>query len=96
IERNAILLFLIPADSKDHKKEFEILRSELERYNPEMLQKEFIIAISKADLLDEELKAAIQKELPPAIPHIFISAVSQKGLMELKDLLWATLSKNPE
>lgn len=96
IERNAILLFLIPADSKDHKKEFEILRSELERYNPEMLQKEFIIAISKADLLDEELKAAIQKELPSNIPHIFISAVSQKGLMELKDLLWATLSKNPE
>ena len=96
IERNAILIFLIPAVSKDHKKEFEKLRSELERYNPEMLQKEFIIAISKADLLDEELKAAIQKELPSNIPHIFISAVSQKGLMELKDLLWATLSKNPE
>ena len=63
IERNAVLLFLIPADSNDHKKEFDILVSELEKYNPELLHKQFIIAISKSDLLDEELKQAIAKEL---------------------------------
>lgn len=91
IERNSILLFLIPADSKDHKKEFDILRSELEQYNPEMLQKDFVIAISKTDMLDEELKTAIEKELPEKIPHIFISSVTGLGLMQLKDLLWQTL-----
>src|SRR6188768_2783557 len=78
IERNSILLFLIPADSEDHKKEFEIIRSELEQYNPDMLQKDFVIAISKSDMLDDELKAAIKKELPKKIPHVFISAVAQK------------------
>lgn len=93
IERNSALLFLIPADSDDHKKEFEILRHELEEYNPEMLQKDFIIAISKSDMLDEELKEAISKELPAAIPHLFISSVTNKGLTELKDLLWQTLNK---
>jgi GTP-binding protein len=91
IERNSILLFMIPADSKDHKKEFEILRSELEQYNPEMLQKDFVIAISKSDMLDDELKAAIAKELPEKIPHIFISSITGQGLMQLKDLLWQTL-----
>ena len=64
IERNSVLLFLIPADSKDHRNEFEILRAELEKYNPDMLQKDFVIAISKSDMLDEELKEAIAKELP--------------------------------
>ena len=93
IERNALLLFLIPADSADHKKEFAILVGELEKYNPEMLQKDFIIAISKSDMLDEELKAAIVKELPENIPHIFISSATQTGLTELKDLLWSTLNK---
>lgn len=92
IERNSILLFLIPADSKDHKKEFAILHNELEQYNPEMLQKDFVIAISKSDMLDEELKAAIQKELPKKIPHVFISSVTGSGLSELKDLLWKTLN----
>ena len=92
IERNSILLFLIPADSKDHKKEFEILHSELEQYNPEMLQKDFVIAISKSDMLDDELKAAIKKELPVNIPHVFISSVTGQGLTELKDLLWQTLN----
>ncbi len=92
IERNAVLLFLIPADSKDHKKEFEILVNELEQYNPEMLQKDFVLAISKSDMLDDELKAAIKKELPKKIPHIFISAVTGLGLQELKDLLWKTLN----
>ena len=93
IERNALLLFLIPADSADHKKEFEILVGELEKYNPEMLQKDFIIAISKSDMLDDELKAAIAKELPENIPHIFISSATQTGLTQLKDLLWTTLNK---
>ncbi|MFZ6025478.1 MAG: GTPase ObgE [Bacteroidota bacterium] len=93
IERNAVLLFLIPADSADHKKEFDILRNELEQYNPEMLQKDFIIAISKSDMLDDELKEAISKELPKGIPHLFISSVTQTGLTALKDLLWETLNK---
>jgi GTP-binding protein len=92
IERNSILLFLIPADSKDHKKELEILMNELEEYNPEMLQKDFVIAISKTDMLDEELKEAIKKELPTTIPHVFISSVTGYGLQELKDLLWKTLN----
>lgn len=93
IERNSCLLFLIPADSKDHKKEFDILYNELSEYNPELLQKDFIIAISKSDMLDEELKEAIKKELPRNIPHVFISSLTGKGLTELKDLLWKTLNK---
>lgn len=92
IERNSILLFLIPADSADHKKEFEILHNELEQYNPEMLHKDFVIAISKSDMLDDELKAAIEKELPKKIPHVFISSVTGQHLQELKDLLWNTLN----
>jgi GTPase len=93
IERNSALLFLIPADSNDHKKEFEILRNELKEYNPEMLQKDFVIAVSKSDMLDEELKIAIAKELPSNIPLVFISSITNKGLTELKDLLWETLNK---
>jgi GTP-binding protein len=93
IERNSVLLFLIPADSDDHGKEFEVLRQELQKYNEEMLQKDFIIAISKSDMLDDELKEAIGKELPANIPHLFISSVTNKGLIELKDLLWETLNK---
>jgi len=93
IERNPVLLFLIPADSADHKKEFEILVNELEQYNPELLHKQFIIAVSKSDMLDDELKEAIQKELPQNIPHIFISSVTQKGIPELKDLLWKVLNE---
>lgn len=93
IERNSVLLFLIPADSADHKKEFEILRKELEEYNPEMLQKDFIIAVSKSDMLDDELKTAISAELPKSVPHVFISSLTNKGLTELKDLLWQTLNK---
>ncbi len=93
IERNPVLLFLIPADSNDHKKEFEILLKELEEYNEELLHKQFIIAISKSDMLDDELKDAIEKQLPEGIPHIFISSVSNKGLIELKDLLWKTLNE---
>ena len=93
IERNPVLLFLIPADSQDHCKEFDILVNELEQYNPELLHKEFIIAVSKSDMLDAELKAAISNELPPDIPHLFISSLSHKGLVELKDLLWQILNK---
>ena len=93
IERNACLLFLIPADSADHRKEFDILYKELEEYNPELLQKDFIIAVSKSDMLDNELKAAISKELPLNIPHLFISSVAHQGLTELKDTLWKILNK---
>lgn len=95
IERNAALLFLIPADSKDHRREFDILLHELEQYNPELLDKQFIIAVSKSDMLDEELKAAVAAELPPDIPHVFISAISNKGLQALKDTLWTALNAAP-
>lgn len=96
IERNSVLLFLIPADSNDHRKEYEILRSELEAYNPEMLQKDFLIAVSKSDMLDDELKTAISKELPKDVPHLFISSVAQLGLVELKDALWKMLQKDEQ
>ena len=92
IERNPVLLFLIPADSDDHKKEFEILLKELEEYNKELLHKQFIIAISKSDMLDDELKDAIEKQLPAQIPHVFISSVTNAGITELKDLLWKVLN----
>jgi GTP-binding protein len=93
IERNPVLLFLVPADSPDHKKELAVLMDELERYNPELMDKQFIIAVSKSDMLDAELKAAIARELPTDIPHLFISSVTGQGLRELKDLLWKTLQE---
>lgn len=93
IERNSILLFLIPADSNNHRKEFEILLHELQEYNPELLQKDMVIAISKSDMLDDELEAAIGKELPQQIPHLFISSVMQQGLTDLKDLLWKVMNE---
>lgn len=93
IERNAVLLFLIPADSPDHGKEYAILVNELEQFNPELLNKQFIIGVSKSDMLDDELKQAIEKELPANIPHLFFSSVTTKGLVELKDLLWKTLNQ---
>ena len=92
IERNALLLFLIPADSKNHAKEYDILLKELKNYNAELLDKERILAISKSDMLDDELEKLIAKQLPKNIPHIFISAVAQTGLTELKDLLWEKLN----
>ncbi len=94
IERNSILLFLIPADAKDIKKQYDILLDELRRYNPEMLDKERIIAISKSDLLDDELKAEMKIELDNElpIPYLFISSVAQKGITELKDMLWKMLN----
>ena len=93
IERNAALLFLIPADSKDHRKEFDILVNELEQYNPELLHKEFLIAISKSDMLDEELKNAIANEMPKTVPLLFISSVTNQGLTALKDKLWGLLNE---
>ncbi len=93
IERNSVLLFLIPADSADHAKEFGILLNELEQYNPELLHKKMVIAISKSDMLDDELKEEIGKTLPENIPHIFICSVTQQGIRELKDLLWNALNE---
>jgi obg family GTPase cgtA len=97
IERNSILLFLIPADSKNIIDEYHILLNELKKYNPQLLDKERIIAISKTDMLDNELQNAIEKEIQNAhldIPYLFISSVAQKGLVELKDKLWHLLQKS--
>lgn len=96
IERNSVLLFLIPADSNDHAKEFSILLNELEQYNPELLDKKIIIAISKSDMLDDELKDAIAETLPKDIPHIFISSASNLGIQQLKDTLWRALTEDEE
>ncbi len=93
IERNSVLLFLIPADSNDIKAEYKILLNELKKYNPEMLDKQRVLAISKSDMLDEELTREIKKTLPRNIPAVFISSHTQLGLRELKDLLWKTLNK---
>ena len=97
IERNSTLLFLIPADAKDIKKQYDILLDELKRYNPELMDKDRLIAISKSDLLDEELKTEMASELDKEfkLPYIFISSVAQSGLTELKDKLWEMLNKEP-
>jgi GTP-binding protein len=92
IERNPVLLFLIPADSDDHAKEFNVLLSELENYNEELLDKQMIIAVSKSDMLDDELKQEVEKQLPENIPHIFISSATNAGISALKDLLWKVLN----
>ncbi|MCF6297796.1 MAG: 50S ribosome-binding GTPase, partial [Flavobacteriaceae bacterium] len=92
IERNSTLLFLIPADSDDIQNEYLILLNELKKHNPELLDKDRFLAISKTDMLDEELKAEIEKELPKDIPHLFISSIAQTGLVELKDKLWEMLN----
>ena len=95
IERNATLLFLIPADSKDISKEYEILLNELKKYNPELLDKERLIAISKSDMLDEELKTEMKAELDKTFkgtPYLFISSVAQQGITQLKDKLWEMLN----
>ncbi len=95
IERNSTLLFLIPADAPDIKEQYEILVDELRRYNPELLDKERLVAVSKSDMLDEELKAEMKKILDKqfkGIPYLFISSVAQLGLVELKDKLWGMLN----
>ena len=94
IERNSVLLFLIPADADDILKQYEILLDELRRYNPEMLDKERLIAISKCDMLDDELKAELKNQLDNTLPidYVFISSVAQQGITELKDKLWKMLN----
>lgn len=92
IERNAVLLYMIPADTDDIRKSFEILRNELHRFNPELSDKSRVLAITKCDMLDEELTEALKAELPDNIPTVFISAVTGKGIPELKDLLWAEIN----
>lgn len=97
IERNSTLLFLIPADAPNISKQYEILLDELRRYNPEMLDKDRLIAISKSDMLDAELKLEMKHELDKNLgaPYLFISSVAQQGLTELKDRLWEMLNKEP-
>ena len=92
IERNSTLLFLIPADSNDILKEYNILLNELKKHNPELMDKDRLLAISKSDMLDDELITEIEKELPKDLPYLFISSIAQTGLSELKDKLWEMLN----
>jgi GTP-binding protein len=92
IERNSILLFMIPADTRDIKKDFEVLLNELKKYNPELLDKKRLLAITKSDLLDEELMAEMRQELPANIESIFISSVVNDGIDKLKDMLWRAIN----
>lgn len=92
IERNALLLFMIPADSKDIREEYEILLNEIANFNPELLDKHRVLAITKSDMLDEELTEALKADLP-GIPYVFISSVTGQGITELKDILWEELNK---
>ncbi len=96
IERNATLLFMIPCDTEDIKKEYSILLHELTAYNPELLDKPRVLAITKSDMMDEELKELIIPEIPADVPYRFISSVAQQGLDELKDLLWETVNQPAE
>ncbi len=92
IERNAVLLFMVPADADDIKAQYDILVGELEQFNPQLADKPRVLAISKSDMLDDELMQEIEKTLPESVPHIFISAVTDMGLTELKDMLWAEIT----
>lgn len=92
IERNSLLLFMVPADTDDIAREYRILLNELEQFNPEMLDKQRVLAVSKCDLIDEELISMLEPNLPTDIPHVFISGVSGLGLQELKDILWKELN----
>lgn len=93
IERNSLLLFMVPADADDIRKEYEILNNELVKYNPDLADKPRVLAITKCDMLDEELIEAMKQELPEGIPYVFISSIAQIGITELKDLLWKELNK---
>ncbi|MDR0732635.1 MAG: GTPase ObgE [Dysgonamonadaceae bacterium] len=95
IERNSALLFIIPADSEDIKKDYETLLTELVRYNPELIDKQKILAVSKSDMLDSELEQALAEDLPECVSSIFISSFTQKGIPALKNLLWKTLNEQP-
>jgi GTP-binding protein len=97
IERNSVLLFMVPADTnRTIKEEYQILLKELEEYNPELIHKPRILAITKGDLLDDELQQEMKAEVPTDIPSVFISSVAQKGITELKDLLWAEINSSPK
>jgi GTP-binding protein len=91
IERNPLLLFMVPADSKNIREEYEVLLHELRKYNPELLDKKRLLAISKSDMLDEELRLALKEELPGDVPCVFISSVANQGIGELNDLIWKNL-----
>ena len=93
IERNSLLLFMIPADSDDIRKEYGILLNELKQYNPELLHKERLLAITKSDMLDDVMISQMKKDIPE-IPYVFISSVAQKGIVELKDLIWKHLTND--
>ena len=93
IERNSLLLFMVPVDTDDIAKEYEILLNELTKFNPEMLDKQRVLAVTKCDLVDGELIKLIEPTLPEGLPHVFISAVTENGLSELKDVLWTELNK---
>jgi GTP-binding protein len=96
IERNSMLLFMIPADSKDIAEEYGILLNELKQYNPELLGKERLLAVTKSDMLDDELKKETKKHLPKNIQYIFISSLTGEGIPQLKDMLWKTLNADGE
>lgn len=93
IERNSILLFMVPADEDDIAGGYEVLLNELRMYNPELLVKERVLAISKSDMLDGKMKSEMEAGLPADIPHVFISSLTGEGLKELKDMLWTALHK---
>ena len=93
IERNSLLLFMVPADTEDIKKEYEILLNELATFNPEMLDKQRVLAITKCDLVDQDLIDLLEPTLPEGIPYVFISSVSGQGITQLKDVLWTELNR---
>ena len=92
IERNAVLLFMVPAETDDIKKEYDILCNEVSTFNPDLADKPRVLAITKCDMIDDELKDMLCEHLPDDVPTVFISSVAQKGLTELKDLLWRTIN----
>ncbi len=96
IERNSMLLFMVPADSKDILTEYKILLNELKQYNPELLDKQRVLAITKSDMLDDELMTEMKPHLPKKIPHVFISSLTGYNIQPLKDMLWNTLNTNTD
>lgn len=94
IERNSLLLFMVPADTKDIRKEYNILVNELKQYNAELLDKPRMLAITKADLIDDELSELLRKELPK-VPYVFISSVTGEGIQQMKDMIWRQLTESP-
>jgi GTP-binding protein len=92
IERNSILLFMIPCDSRDIRKDYDILLNELEKYNPELLDKKRLLAVTKCDMLDQELLTAMKKEVPKGLPVVFISSAAGMGIQELKDEIWKAIN----